>query len=115
MVQQRHDRPDIITHTIPRIEVFQVTDDELKRIEEGANQIAQDFTFMLTCSSICISFLIALGTGTFDSTMGLTLRAAVGVSGICAVYTGFRWFRNRKTALSVINNIRSRRVDPETE
>ena len=114
MVQQKSDTPDIITHTIPRIEVFQVTDDELERIEEGANQIAQDFTFMLTGSSICVSLLVALGTGTFDSTMGLTLRAAVGVSGICAIYTGCRWYRNRKTALSVIQKIRSRRVDPET-
>ena len=114
MAQHNSDIPDIVTHTIPLIEVYQVTDDELKRIEEGSGQVAQDFAFMLACSSLCIAFLIALGTGTFNPNIGLTFRVAAGVSGLSAIYTGCRWFRNRKTAPNVINSIRSRRVDPET-
>lgn len=114
MVQRKSDIPDIVTHTIPRIEVYQVTDDELKRIEEGSSQVAQDFAFMLAGFSLCIAFLIALVTGTFNATTGLTFRAAALVCGVSAIYTGWKWLRHRKTAPNVINSIRSRRVDPET-
>ena len=114
MVQRKGDIP-VITHTIPRIEVYQVTEDELQRIEDGTSQVAQDFAVMLTSISACIAFLIALGTGTFDATRGLSFRAAIGVFGVTAIYTGWKWLRHRKTAANVIKKIHSRKEDPEIQ
>ena len=113
MVERKDDGPDVITHAIPRFEVYEVSDDELMRIEEGSTQVAQDFAFMLASLSLCIAFLIGLATGTFSETIGMTLRAAAAVFGISAIYTGWRWVRRRKTAPDVIDSIRSRRVNPE--
>lgn len=69
---------------------------------------------MLTSSSIGITFLIALMTGTHDDTIKLIFIAAVGVFGISAVYTGCKWIRSRKIASTDIGKIGDRRIDPET-
>ncbi len=68
MDKQKGDIP-IVTYEIPRIEIYQVTDNKLKRIEDETSRVAQNFAFMLTSKSIFFSFLIALGTDTFDATM----------------------------------------------
>jgi len=112
---RERDVPAIVTHRIPRIEVYQVTDDELRRIEDGSNQVAQDLAFALACSSFCIAFIIALTTGTFNSSAGVTLTIAALIFGLAAIYTGTRWWRHRSSAPNVIASIRRRRVDPETQ
>lgn len=113
MVQRKNQVPEIVTHAIPHIEVYQVTDDELDRIEESSSQESQDFAFMLTSISLGIAFLIALMTATFEETIKLIFIAAVGVCAVSAVYTGLKWIRNRKKVSNVIDKIRSRRIDPE--
>lgn len=113
MAEPKKEYPDFVTHIIPRIEVYQITDDELKRIEEGFNHTNQDFTFMLTSFSLAVALVIALLTGTFESTTELTFKAGIGVCIVTSMYTGWRWYSHRQTATTVISNIRSRRVDPE--
>ena len=113
MTQRTKDTPYIVTHKIPHIEVYQVTDDELTRIEEGSNQVGYDFAFMLTSLSIFVSLLIALATGDFNENIQLMFELAVAIFILSGIYTGQRWFRNRSKAQKVINKIRSRRVDPE--
>ena len=113
MTEETKGEPQIVSYNIPRIEVYQVTEDELKRIEEGSSQVSQDFTFMLTSFSICVSFVIALLTGHFESRAELTLKSCIGVFGLSSLYTGWRWFRNRKVAPNVIGNIRIRKVEPK--
>ena len=82
MVQRTSDIP-VVTHTFLHIEVYQVTEDE-------TSQVTQDFTVMLTSISLCISFLIALSTGKFDTTKELTFKATIGVFGVTAIYTGWK-------------------------
>lgn len=107
-------RPEIVTHRIPRIEVYQVTDDELTRIEDASNQVAQDLSFALAGASVCASFVIGLVTGSFSPRTGVTLTVAAVLSGLVALYTGIRWLTHRNRAPDAIQRIRSRRVDPET-
>ena len=113
MAQQKNKTITVVTHRPPSIDVYYITDDELSRIEEKVGQVGQDLAFMLTSLSVCIAFFIALMTGTFEPATELTFKAAVGVSGISALYTGLRWFRHRKTAPDIINKIRDREVDPD--
>ena len=58
-----HD-PEVVTYRIPRIEVYQVTDDEMRRIEDGCNLVGQDLTFAVASLSVGASFLVALLTAT---------------------------------------------------
>ena len=113
MAEQKKDTPDVVTYVIPKIEVYQITDDELARIEEGSNHINQDLTFMVASFSLCFASIIALLTGSFDASIESTFRAATGVFGLSTVYTGWRWYAHRKNVTKVISNIRSRKEDPE--
>ena len=114
MTDRDQNLPEIVTHRIPRIEVYQVTDDELRRIEDASNQIAQDLSFALACGSSCGGIVVGLFTGEFGDTAGTILTAAAIILGLAAAYTGVRWLRHRGAASNVIRQIRSRRIDPET-
>jgi hypothetical protein len=105
--------PDIVTYRIPRIEVYQVTDDELARIEEGSGRVAQDLSFALAAGSIFGTLVVALLTGTFKPSIGAALTIAALVFGLAAIYTGARWWRERERAPNVIAAIRRRKVDPQ--
>jgi hypothetical protein len=110
---ERREEPEIVTYRIPRIEVYQVTDDELKRIEEGSSQTGQDLTFAIASFSIAISFAIALFTGTFSHPVSLVLTVALMFCGGFGLYTGFRWRRARARTPDAIAKIRSRKVEPD--
>lgn len=112
MAQLNNEVP-VVTYKIPQIEIYQITDDELQRIEEGTKQVSQDYSLMLTCISICISLIVALVSGTFNPIIRLIFTVAVGVSLITAIYTGLKWIRHRKTAPNVFEKIRSRKEEPK--
>ena len=114
MTDQNQNLPEIVTHRIPRIEVYQVTDDELRRIEEASNQVSQDLSFALACGPSCGGIVVSLLTGEFGDTAGTILTAAAIILGLAAAYTGVCWWRHRGAASNVIRQIRSRRIDPET-
>lgn len=105
--------PEIVTYKIPRIEVYQVTDHELSRIEETYGQAGQDLTFAIASLSLAISFAISLSTGTFSDRLFVTFVLFAIVSSIVTIYTALRWWRVRKVTPTVIAAIRSRRVDPQ--
>jgi hypothetical protein len=105
--------PRIVTHNIPKIEVYQVTDDELRRIEDGCNLVAQDLTFAVAFLSAALTLGIALFSGTFSLETKLLFIVLMVLFLIVGFYTGFKWFRVRKKTPTVITEIRSRKVDPE--
>jgi hypothetical protein len=107
--------PQIVTYRIPRIEVYQVTDDELRRIEEGFNQVGQDLTFAVASLSFCIAFAIALATASPPNRLFIIFLILVILFSLVALYTGMRWWRARKAAPAVIATIRSRRVEPQVD
>ncbi len=107
------EEPQVITYRIPRIEVYQVTEDELGRIEEGFGQVGQDYTFAVASLSCCIAFAIALATASLPAQLFIIFLSLVVISALVALYTGVRWWRVRKTAPAVIATIRSRKVEPQ--
>jgi hypothetical protein len=112
MEDLKRDAPDIVTYRIPRIEVYQVTDDELRRLEEGCAHVGQDLTFAVASASFFVAFVIALLSGTFSDAVRDLLIALAAISAIVAIYTGVRWARTRGTTPRVIAEIRSRKAEP---
>ena len=102
-----------MTYRIPRIEVYQVTDDELRRIEYGFGQVGQDPTFAVASLSSSVAFAIALATAGLSERLFIVFLSLVVIAAIVAVYTGVRWWRARKAAPAVIAAIRSRKVEPQ--
>ena len=90
-----------------------MTDDELKRIEDGHGQVSQDLTFAVAALSFCIAFAIALATANFSDRLFNLFLLFVVVSALVAIYTGIRWWRARDAAPTVIATIRSRKVEPQ--
>jgi hypothetical protein len=84
-VTQPPEDPRIITYRIPHIEVYQVTDDELKRIEEGYSQVGQDLTFCVTSLSFCIAFTIALATAPFSDRPFMIFLTLTVISGLATL------------------------------
>ena len=115
MSTQSPREPQIVSYNIPRIEVYQVTDDELTRIEEAAAKVGNEFALMLTSISITVSLVIALTQGAFQTDVEVWMKAAVVVSGIVSIYAGVSWFRHRSAVSNVLSKIRSRRTEPGTE
>ena len=105
--------PEIISYRIPRIEIYQVTDDELRRIEDGFGQVSQDLTFAAASLSFSTAFAIAIVTVTLSDRLFAIFLSFVVIFGLVALYTSVRWWRARKVAPAVIATIRSRKVEPE--
>lgn len=76
------DEPQVITHRIPRIEVYQVTDDELRRIEDGFGQVGQDLTFAVAALSFCIAFVIVLATVSLSEGLFIIFLSLVVISAL---------------------------------
>jgi len=111
-VRKKQD-PEIVTYRIPRIEVYQVTDDELKRIEEGSGHIDQDLTFAVAFLSFAIAFVITLATATLSDLLRSIFIVVIIICTIVFLYTGTRWWRTRKTASNITAGIRSRKDNPQ--
>jgi threonine/homoserine/homoserine lactone efflux protein len=95
------------------MEVYQVSDQELKQIEETYGHVGQDLTFAIAFFSFGLAFLIALLTATLSEFHRLIFINVVIICGVVFLYTGIRWWRTRKTVPNVIANIRSRKPNPE--
>lgn len=105
--------PEIVICGIPRIEVYQVVDYELRAIEEGYGQVGQDLAFALAALSACLTLVVSLKTAAFSPGLRATFWALSLVLLLVAIYTGARWLRTRKAVPMVIATIRARRVQPQ--
>ena len=106
--------PKFVSHNIPRIEVYQVTDDELSRMEEAATNVGNEFAIMLAAISITITLLISLMQGNFEPDVEIFFIAAVVISTSAAIIMGIQWYRHRSSVSKIISKIRSRRTEPDT-
>jgi hypothetical protein len=105
--------PEIVTYRIPRIEVYQVTDDEICRIEETCGHVSQDLTFATSFLSFGTAFLLALLKATFSATTRTIFIIVVLICGIGVLFFGSRWWWRRKKVPDVITKIRSRKTEPQ--
>lgn len=105
---------DARTYKIPTIEIYEVTEDQLDLIDESCRSLSQDLSFAIASLSICASFVTALLSASPSATAQSVYVIVVAVSLLCSLYTGWRWLRLRRTSRSIIQKIRSRKMDPES-
>lgn len=115
MSAQSPGEPRVVAHAIPIIEVYQVTDDELTRIEGAATTVENASAFMFAGIAATISIGAALAQGTFPVSAEIWMKAALGVSIVVSVWAGFRWYYHESALSKVLSQIRSRRTEPGTE
>ena len=104
-----NDTPRVVTHNIAQIHVYQVTEDELARLEEGCGQVGQDLTFACTSLGIFVGVLVALLASPMSRDTFLLLLAVCLVSAAVSLYTGLKWWRSQKEFLHVLAKVRSRK------
>jgi len=104
---------EIVTYRIPRIEVYQITDDEMCRIEEGCGHVSQDFGFATFFLSFGVAFFIALVSAQFSDKLRPVFIVVVVICGVGALYTGIRWWMQKGKVPEVIAKIRSRKTEPQ--
>lgn len=104
--------PQIVSYNIPKIEVYQVTDDELCRIEEASKSTSNTFSVFLSSISIFFSLLIALVKGEFQyNTENIITYATIGFC-VLALIMGISYFHRRSTLPNILKKIRKRKTEP---
>ena len=104
---------DTRRHSIGLVEIYELTSDELDRIETEAMSVGQDLQYCSICLTAGLSFLIALITTEIKSIHTYAIFFVLTVSGLLfATYFGQKFFRDRKKCKSVIQRIRDRQVGP---
>lgn len=98
-----------ITYRVPTIELYEVSSDELDRIEEGYGQVGNNLTFAVgslsMASTIAVSMLTTVASEAWQAT-GLVLLIMFT---LVLLVSGGNWLKARKRAPKVLNSIRSRK------
>ncbi len=105
----------VCRHGLPHVEMYEVTADELDRIEQEGTNIGIDFQIGSLCLTFGVSFLIALifspppeaARKTFDVFAVLT---ALGI--LLGVIFLVKWFRGREAFSRTLRKIRERQIGP---
>ena len=105
---------EVRTYKIPAIEIYEVTEDQLDLIEESCRSLSQDLSFAIASLSVCASFVIALFSASPSAAVRYVYIVVAVVSIVVSLYTGCRWWRQRRTSPGIIQKIRSRKMDPES-
>lgn len=106
------DRIPIRRHGIGHVEAYEVTADELERLEKEGADVGFDFHTSLFCITMATSFLITLilsppSGKTFDV---FVLLVIVGF--LVGLIFGIRWFRGRGARSGTIKKIKERQIIP---
>jgi VIT1/CCC1 family predicted Fe2+/Mn2+ transporter len=101
--------PRVVVHRIPQIEVYQVADFELARLQDVCGKPSLDQTLCISSASAALGLLPAV----FMPGHSLTFSLIAGVLVLGAFFFGYRAWRSDRRSQSMISSIRSRRVDPE--
>lgn len=107
------DKIEVRRHPIPHVETYDVTADELERIDSESKNVGQDFQYGSICLTGSLAFFIAILTTEIKSArvfqVFLTLTL---VGGIMALYFGQSYFRGKKKCTTIIQKIRERQIGP---
>jgi len=99
---------DAKRHSIGLVEIYELTADELDRIESEAMEVGQDLQYCSICLTAGLSFLIALLTTEIKSAHTFAIFVVLTITGLCfAVYFAQRYFRSRKKCKRVVQRIRA--------
>lgn len=113
MLMDTHDNIPVRRHRLHSVESYDVTGDELDRIENESMQVGEDFAFASNTLTAFVAFLITLLTVEIKSDRTFMVFLAVDIAtAILTAYFAVRWLRGRKKGLRIISRIRERQVGP---
>jgi hypothetical protein len=105
-------------HRITDLESYDVTADELDRLQYEDPQRGHELSFALAALSIVLSLVIPLVVGRPPEISSQRLAVFVGLIAaafICFLFFGFRWLNNRKQRDALFDRIRARQIGPVGE
>lgn len=107
-----NERIPLRRHSIGQLDTYDVTSDELNRIEQECMDVGQDFQFASVCGTAFLSFLIAMTATKIESNRVFDCFFIVTILGfVGAAYFGKRYFRKKKAFKPIIQAIRERKAD----
>jgi len=110
------DKINVRRHAIPHVETYEITADELSRIETEAIATGQDFQYCSICLTAAISFSVALFATEIKSERTFDVFTILAICGfVFAAYFGQRHMRGKGRTKSVIQGIRERQIGPVGE
>ena len=108
----REDDPTIRHHPPPTIDIYRVSGDELRRIEEGYGHTGLALTVAGIFASTAAGFITALLTTNPTGAARDILIAAAAISAIVFLISAYASWRDRRKGHNVISEIRSRPQEP---
>ena len=111
---QDESQPKIKRGRFDSLNLYEVTEAELKLIERGSPS-SLFLNFAIFCLSVAISFTIAVVNTKIDSPYKLAVFVAIMLVGyLGGVVLGVLWFRNRSEFTIVIDTIKKRMKAEDT-
>jgi hypothetical protein len=105
-------------HRITRLVSYELSEDELDRLQHDEPQRGYELSFALAALSVALSLLIPLVTGQAPniSTMRLAVFVGLITSGfVFFLFFGIRWFGNLSQRKALFAKIRARQIGPVGE
>lgn len=100
-------------HTLPDVETYDVTADELATIEIESKNVGQDFQYCSICLTAAIAFTVAIFTTEIKSQRTFDIFVILAVCGsVFSVYFYQRYRRGKKKSFTTIQKVRERQVGP---
>lgn len=100
-------------HRIQHIESYDVTDDDLDRIERDGSDLGLNFAFAQFGITVAASFIANwLIAPPVSRTVHDTFLIIISVGLFFGVAHGIKWYRNRRSFSATIRKIRERQVGP---
>lgn len=102
----------LVRHCIGQLDTYDVTADELDRIQQECMDVGQDFQVASICGTAGVSFLIALLATKIDSQRvwdGFFIVTVLGFGG--AIYFGRKYVQKKRVFKPIIQRIKERKAD----
>ena len=111
-----HEQIEVRRHRLPRLDICDVTMDELDSIERTGSNVGLDFNVSLFSLGVSLSFLVALLNTKIESKRTFdTFVVFCVVGGALFIIFGIKWFLNRSEFSRLIQRIRDRQIGPVGE
>lgn len=118
MTEKHEGQIEVRRHRITYLEMYEVTADELDRLQYEEPQRGHELTFAFAALSVALALLIPLVIG--EPPKISDLRRSIFVALICVgfvffLFFGIRWLSNLRRRNSLFERIRARQVGPVGE
>ena len=103
-------------HSLGHVECYEVTADELDRIERDASDLGTDFQIGSIALTLSLSFIANILLTTITDRRIYTFFVVIIVSGfLFGVAHLYKWYKHRNAFSTIIQRIRDRQIGPVGE